>query len=463
VAAVRDGLTGLAGTEDEAERRSLSKQEHQLAKWRRREHFVRAHGHLRRILQIVFGFVPLTWTGAAVAGLSYWVYSAYGQERADYVLYAAGLVGLAVTAASLAFVLLAAFVVWLTLLWRRDDERLEKSIDVGEEVYTGFSASAMTFWPFVELDWSWQEPASVLLSKRRRGLRRLELIRATERGRFHALKRRFTIRDIFGLSAFSFEMSYPCMLRFAPVRTTLDVAIAVRESGGDGYSHPAGKLEGEYIEMRGYQPGDPLRFVLWKTFARTRRLLVRVQERAITPHPSTVAFMVAGRGDEGTASAARTMMEDGMLGREVVFSADGSRSVVRRLDEAVEQLIDSVRARGQGGKGLARLAGQVDEVQLGNCVLFVPNRFGPWFEEVRAFAARLPAPPTLIVSVDGELEQKGKWRIAHLLREQPHRIDELRAVPKLFDALSTLGSVQVVHASSGRLIDVGDIEALRQL
>ena len=61
--------------------------------------------------------------------------------------------------------------------------------------------------------------------------------------------------------------------------------------------------------------GDPLRHILWKTFARTRRLLVRMPERAIAPQPITVAFLVAGEHDEPTASAARLYLERGLVGK----------------------------------------------------------------------------------------------------------------------------------------------------
>ena len=69
----------------------------------------------------------------------------------------------------------------------------------------------------------------------------------------------------------------------------MNAELAAGRASGDAVSHPAGRQEGELIEMRRYGPGDPLRHVLWKTYARTRRLLVRMHERAISPRPTTAA------------------------------------------------------------------------------------------------------------------------------------------------------------------------------
>src|SRR4029077_19754465 len=46
-------------------------------------------------------------------------------------------------------------------------------------------------------------------------------------------------------------------------------------NSGDAFSHPDGKPEGDLIEMRRYVPGDPLKLVLWKLYARSGQLLVR--------------------------------------------------------------------------------------------------------------------------------------------------------------------------------------------
>ena len=87
--------------------------------------------------------------------------------------------------------------------------------------------------------------------------------------------------------------------------------------------------------MRAYGHGDPMRHVLWKTFARSRRLLVRMPERAIAPSPTTVAFLIAGPG-EGDPIAARF---DPLLA-EARALLQGCRAIGRRRGAG---------AQGQGG------------------------------------------------------------------------------------------------------------------
>src|SRR4029079_3371216 len=89
------------------------------------------------------------------------------------------------------------------------------------------------------------------------------------------------------------------------------------------FSHPAGRQDGDLVEMRNYGVGDPMRHILWKTIARTHRPLVRTPERAIAPAPITVAFLVAGAADEPTAATARLYLERGMFGPDFLFAADG--------------------------------------------------------------------------------------------------------------------------------------------
>ena len=60
--------------------------------------------------------------------------------------------------------------------------------------------------------------------------------------------------------------------------------------------HPVvghGMLEdGDRIELRRYVPGDSARFIHWKVFGRTRKLMVRVPERALSRARRTVGVLV---------------------------------------------------------------------------------------------------------------------------------------------------------------------------
>lgn len=420
--------------------------------------------HLKRLIRYavrLWEAVPVTFLGLAAAGVGWGAWHFYGNGKADYVLHSAGLVTMALAAIAVVFVLAGTLVLWL-LLRRTRVAPVERSVDTGVEVDTGFRLPSLRFWPFIDVHMRWEAPALVDVHLDRSGR---ETITPRERGRVASIVRRFTVHDIFGLGSVAFSMRWPAALRVAPSKAHVDLSLVLRPSSGDGWSHPAGEPVGELIEMRRYGPGDPTRLILWKHYARSRRLLVRVPERAVIPRPSTVAYLVAGERDEPAATTARTFLESDHIGTDFVFSADGEAKAATSTDGAVEHLIDSVRYRDRGGQGLARLLLEVDRGQLGNCVVFVPGTAGPWMAPLAAFAAKLPAPPTVVVTVEGSADLgRAPGRLRRLLFRRDGPSDPVMdALPALCDALARFGGpVRVLHHPSGRLIGEHELRLLRR-
>src|SRR5262249_11252208 len=141
---------------------------------------------------------------------------------------------------------------------------------------------------------------------------------------------------------------------------------------GDEQAHPDGRPGGDYLEVRPYGPGDPLRLAVWKIYARTGQLLVRLPEKAITASRRTLVYFVAGPGDEPSAGIARAVLETGQLGNDYHFGADGADAMVRTAPEAVDQLVRSASARQRGGQGLAPFLDRGEAVGVRACILFVP-------------------------------------------------------------------------------------------
>ena len=407
------------------------------------------------LLEDLYGLFPLRFLGIALALAAWYGFEVYGQGKADYVYYMGTLTLLLVVAVALVFVLLAS----LTLaIWLQIYKPAEKryALQVGLEHHFEEPFPRFLLWPFVEVEWSWWQPKEAQLELERRGRWVYERVTLLERGNHPAVVRRFTVRDIFGLASISFRKRWPQAIVAAPALIDFNVVVAPRNASGDALSDPHGEPVGDRVEMRRYAPGDPLRLVLWKVYARTRKLMVRTPERAIAPKKSVVAFMLAGRGDEPSATTARSFLEARALGEDFRFMADGAATPTQENEDSLEQIISSVGHRQKGGQGLAQLVEQIGVEELNNTIIFLPARRGPWLQHLKAFAQMVPQPPTLVLSFKGELDL-GPRKMGSLLFARPPQRQQKesgRMLAGLHEELVALGGeVILVDAQSGQRFD----------
>lgn len=418
----------------------------------------RSRTRLRAALARAWGVVPLSGAGVVAALLAGGAFVWYGRGQSDFVVGAASLVALGVVAVSVLGVAVGGLVVWRRL--RDGDGVVEGLAEVGQSLETGLWVPRLRWWPLVQVALTWRRPAAVTVHLDDEGALARERVVFGERGKSEAVERVVRVSDIFGLAKLEFARRWSARLVVRPSMTTVDLAAAIRHAAGDGHAHPTGEVEGDRVEMRRYAPGDPMRMILWKAYARSRRLLVRMPERAVAPQPSTVAYFVAGPGDEPSASVARTFVEAGLLGPDFTFGADGRATPATTPAEAVDAIVSSVAHRDEGGAGLARFAEAVPRERLGRCIVFVPGEAGPWQAHLARFVQSLPAPPVLIASADGVLARDTRW--SWLRQPAPEAGANLRGLPSLYDALRALdASVSVVHRSGGRVLAEAEIDSLR--
>jgi hypothetical protein len=409
-------------------------------------------------------YVPLTPLGATVAALGAWLAFRYASRTTDYVLYASGLLALLVVALALVTVMLVSLGVALRLRGRRLELASELDLETGLVAATGLRLSSLRRWPLLQLRLVWEEPPEVEVTLLPRARYSEELVRPLSRGEASTLVRRFIIGDVFGFARLGLQRRSPGRLRVSPTRARVTAHVLRRFLGGDALSWPTGPAEGELSDMRRYVYGDPLRHVLWKAFARTRKLLVRTHERAITPLPSVVAYLVAGPEDEPAASAARFFVEEGLLGKDFLFSADGAVDATSDPAEALDQIIASASQRGRGAEGLERFLARVDEARRRSCVLFVPPVAGPWLERVERAASRAPKAQVVTAVDDQPLGgPESRWRRLLFVPERgPSR--SLRSLGEALRRLTACGyEVHVLHRPSGELLGRTQLEALRGL
>jgi hypothetical protein len=412
---------------------------------------------LRRIYRLVrraLEPVPLGLPGLVLIGVALLASFRVGRLQTDYLLYPAGLAALGLVGIAIVVVSLGALLLYrhVRALPAGVPERLETT----QPIRTGFRFPRFRFWPLIEVTMRWEEPGGVVVELLPDGQRFLETVTPKERGRHPGVVRRFTISDVFGLARVTFRVRWSEPVTIAPASAVAGAELAASHAFGEAFAHPTGKAEGDLIEMRKYGPGDPMRHVLWKTYARTRRLLVRMPERAIAPKPATVAFLVAGDDDEPAAAVARLYLERGFFGPDFLFCADGAEHPTNKTHEAIEQIIDSAARKHDGGAMLTTAAAQIDRTKLGSCVVFAPPVDGPWRQRVSELSRLLPSPATVVIGIEGSDDVPHRSRIARILirpekdQEIPRSLAEL---PRLREALEGAGlRVQVLHRQTGRLM-----------
>jgi hypothetical protein len=368
---------------------------------------------LRPIVRRVVDAFPVTPAGLVVLGGAGISLGYYGLGRIDLLLLVVGVVGLGLGAVALVLVLFATLIVRIRL---RNMEKMEKGdplqLESGVPARTGFTLGRLRGVPLVKVEWSWVEPLAAVRTKIDGGLAHEQIV-PMRRGLGERVVRRVVVSDAFGLCRVAFRSVQARTVRVVPGTGALRHVHVVRSiaSGEDTYD-PAGSPEGERVDTRGYAPGDPMRFVLWKVYARSRQLVVRTPERAFSVARETLAYLVTGEGDEAAAGAARVAVEAGALGPTWVLGADGDARDATTVPQALELLARSASATAEEhGAGLGPFLKRNVRGAAGRAVVFVPSRPGPWVArlvaavrarpQISAAGAAHRAPVDIVVCSDG--------------------------------------------------------------
>jgi hypothetical protein len=426
----------------------------------------------KRFLTRAMGPFPITPLGLLVVAASAYALVEYGFGRIDLVLLVIGAVGLGLAGFGLLATSLGALLSWLRHRKRNTSGDGSLDVECGYPVPTGFSLPRLRWLPFVSISWRWLDPEAQVRVVPKRALLREEVI-ASRRGRVGAVVRELEVGDIFGLTQIRLRLREQRKVRFVPSVGQLKRVDVIRGmAGGEDISHPEGPQEGELYDLRAYTPGDPIRFVLWKVFARTRQLVVRAPERALSPIRQTCAYLVSGNGDEPAAGAARLAVELGALGSDWVLGADGSHDDATRKDQAVDVLARSAEVEERtGGKGLGAFLQRRGKGSIGRAVVFVPGRPGPWLDSVMEQCKHVGGRGgriDFVVGTDGIIPPpKRKWLARLATREAPPAVTPGSTAPvttaevgEVVRVLSNAGRVVVVDRSAGRIYAGGHLGAL---
>lgn len=354
-----------------------------------------------RWLKTVVGLFPLSLGGLVLLAVLGSAFYFVGLGRSDLVVLvtsasmavAAGLTMLAVS--------LAAFVTARRLRQVQDSESGLK-LQVGAESWTGVTLKPPPI-PFVEVRWEWRSPARVEAELRKSHDGYTEVVVPRRRALADHIERRIEVRDVLGVASVSWNHRRDIPARILPPPGKLEVETLVQSLySGDDQPEPSGEPHGDRVDMRRYSPGDPPRLIMWKVYARSRKLMVRVPERAVVTQPRTCAYLVPGSQDQACAALMRTVLERELLGQGWKFGADGSPSSASTPEEGLRILARSGSYDGDGGEGLARFLEEAQRDGYQSCLVVVPPRLGPWVKKVKTALQKSRMRLTVLSAAPGD-------------------------------------------------------------
>lgn len=318
----------------------------------------------------VAGYFPLTVSGFILLTATSIALYFRGYQRLDLVALATGVSVL--TAWSL-------FAVWLmtSFLWYRKRIAALKqpsALDLvsGREVFSGFTVPGRAFLPFVQLRWTAVGLEADTSLVYRAGQWR-EFLRCRRRCLKSSQRRRFTLRDTLGLSSVSWEVESGQSVRVLPYTGRLEQpSILLSLVSGEDISDPRGDPTGDRVDMRQYQRGDPMKFILWKVYSRSGRVMVRVPERALAARPRACCYLLSGPHDEPSAAIARVLIEHRLLGEGWRFAADGNSEHTGVSEEALNRIAESGNVSTPTTEGLERFLVGAEKDGFGFCLILAP-------------------------------------------------------------------------------------------
>jgi uncharacterized protein (DUF58 family) len=330
--------------------------------------------------------------------------------------------------------------------------------EAGRAYHLPAPAPLWRWFPFVQVSWEWLEPDARVETSRKDG-REHETVILARRGHYGRIVRRWTVTDCLGLNRIRFSRTQSGEFQVIPGTGRLsEQPLLVRWSNGDEVSDPRGDPNGDRIDMRQYSRGDSPRTILWKVFARSRRLMVRVPERAVAARPKVCAYMVTGPRDEAAAAVCRVMLEGQMLGPEWRFGADGAAGNDHHKEAALERICRSAQSRRPQPQQLAEYLHKAQQDGYGQAVVVLPLDLAGDDVAVRDVLLRSGVPVNVCVAIDGDGKLRRPGWHSWLLQptENQGLQEQLARAARLWQGFG--GSISLVDRRNGALL--GDLKSL---
>jgi len=381
-----------------------------------------------RALNTLAGLFPLTLQGTITLGLTALVLKVYGYGSMDLVIFSLTICALAILIFSLFCAVVSGIV-----LQRRIHNRLTQHGDDYEPIRaeagfpneTGFALPTPNFLPLVKLSWRVSHPDYLQTRIRVAANNQLvEEIIPLKRCQSNTIIRQFTVADVLGFCRYSWRQTQeiPCMV--LPRTNTVKPLPLLRSlTAEDGIPNPSGNPDGDRMEIRPYVPGDSVRNIMWKVYARNRQLNVRLAEKSVFHSRRTVAYLLSSDCDEAAAAVARIALESGVLGEDWAFAADGTEQPCESLATALEAVAKSRVMGIPHSYGLDRFLAHAVGQAGAHCIVFAAAELAPWLEPLKNTIARYSGQFSLVLATDGinDIPAPRLWQRLFLQNEEHSR------------------------------------------
>jgi len=206
------------------------------------------------------------------------------------------------------------------------------------------------------------------------------------RGEWLVSEYRIRYHDLLGITSFQWRgaLHHPLSLTVYPPDAPSDnlPIVTLRRSSGD-LELADQTSEGDYFDLKRYDPADGIRRIVWKIFARTGQLVSRHPEPQTQPEGKTLVFAIADHlEDRVAASAYRYVARAEEVGMEIRCGCLGMNGepLARNREETLSLLLKTVWESHHAdlnteiGNFISLLSTEVSDGPMRQIALFIDNR-----------------------------------------------------------------------------------------
>ena len=366
---------------------------------------------LKKIAHIIYGVFPLTLQGTITILISATCLKVFGYGSMDLVVFSLAICAIAILMFCLFCVIIGGLIIQRRIQKKFSTEASNYdsiSVEVGFPNETGLIIPPIKLLPLVQLSWKIVYPDHIRTRVRTLSKNALaEEIIPKSRCKAQRVTREFIISDVFGFCRYSWTENQAQNFKALPQTNTLNTIPLLQSlNAEDGLPNPSGEPEGDRMEIRRYAPGDSIRSVMWKAYARTRKLNVRLAEKSVSQNTKTVAYLLSSKQDEAAAAVARMALEAGALGEDWTFGADGTQELCKDLSGALDAIAKSRAIGAPHEYGLDKFL-KLAAGQLGaHCIVFASAETASWLPKLTKTVHSLSSGFSAVLAIDGFEEQQ---------------------------------------------------------